>query len=346
MASTKTAIGPNGIDFTVYKGSPSREIVQAKTHREGLKGDEVLLRVTHSGLCGTDEHFLEKDLVLGHEGAGVVEALGPNVKSLQVGQPVAFGYQRSSCGTCSQCIDSLETFCPNRMFYGFSEFDIGSMASHIIFSEAFTYALPPSISPAAGAALMCGGATVWNVFDMFDVRSTQRVGVIGLGGLGHLAVQFARKVGCEVVVFSSTEDKREEAIQYGAHEFFATKGVDSFEGKVRPIHHLIVCASFQVPWDLYLPILYKPASIYPLTVSFDELRLPYVPWLFGGVRVQASIVAPRSGYRRMLEFAALHSVRATIERYPLDKGGIERAMQDLRDGKTRYKAILYADGED
>ncbi|KAL9619901.1 MAG: hypothetical protein Q9160_005548 [Pyrenula sp. 1 TL-2023] len=218
------------------------------------------------------------------------------------------------------------------------------MASHIVFREAFTYTLPPKLSLAAGAALMCGGATVFNIFDMFDVRPTQRVGIIGLGGLGHLAIQFAAKVGCEVVVFSSSEAKREEALHYGAHEFVATNGIDSLEGKVRPVHHLILCASFQIPWELYLPILYKPGSIYPLTVSFDELKLPYVPWLFGGVRIQASIVAPRAGYRRMLDFAAFHGIEATIERYTLDKDGIERAMQDLRDGKMRYKVVLYAPG--
>jgi D-arabinose 1-dehydrogenase-like Zn-dependent alcohol dehydrogenase len=231
------------------------------------------------------------------------------------------------------------------MFYGFSEFDIGSMASHIVFREAFCYEIPPKLSPASAAALMCGGATVFNIFDMFDVRPTQRVGVLGLGGLGHLAVQYAAKVGCEVVVFSRNESKRDEAMKYGAHEYVATDGVDSFVDKVRPVHHLIQCASFQVPWELYLPIVYKPGTVYPLTLSFDQISFPYLDWLLGGVRAQASIVAPRAGYRRMLEFSAFHGVEATIQRYPLDKTGIETAMQDLRDGKTRYKAVLYADGE-
>ncbi|KAI9663011.1 MAG: hypothetical protein M1821_008058 [Bathelium mastoideum] len=330
------------ISFTVYKGSPSRRIVQGTTHREKLNGDELLIRITHSALCGTDEHYVDQDMCLGHEGAGIVEALGPEAKSFEVGQPVAFGYQRSSCGHCSQCFDSLETFCPNRQFYGFSQYDIGSMASHVVFREAFTYSLPPKMSLAAAAPLMCGGATVFTVFDMFDVRPTQRVGIIGIGGLGHLAIQFANKFGCKVVVFSSTESKREEAFQYGAHEFVATKGVESLEGKVEPIHHLIICASFQVPWDLYLPILYKPGSVYPLTLAFDDLKIPYAPWLLGGVRVQASIVAPPAGMRRMLEFASFHNIEATTEHYRLDVEGLEQAMQKLRDGKVRYKAVLHA----
>lgn len=219
------------------------------------------------------------------------------------------------------------------------------MAFHIVFRETFIYTLPPKLSLAAAASLMCGGATVFNVFDMFDVWPTQRVGIVGLGGLGRLAVQFAAKVGCEVVVFSSTEAKRDEALGYDAHEFVATKGVDSLEGRVRPVHHLIVCANFQVPWDLYLPIVHKPGSVYPLTVAWDELKLPYVPWLFGALRIQASVVAPRAAYRRMLDFVILHGIEATIEKYSLSQQGIERAMRDLRDGKTRYKAVLYGDGE-
>lgn len=213
-------------------------------------------------------------------------------------------------------------------------------ASHIVFRRAFAYIHPLKNSLTAAAAVMCGGATDLNVFHMFDVQPTQRVGVIGVGDLGHFAVQFAVEFGCEVVAFSSAEAKRSKALYQGAHGFVATHGIDKLEGKVRPVHHLIVRTSVQVPWELYSPILHKPGSAYPLTVSFDVLELPHVPWLFGGVRVQTSIVAPRAGYRRMLYFAEFHGIRAAIERYLLDKEGIERAMQDLRDGKIRYKAVL------
>ena len=183
------------------------------------------------------------------------------------------------------------------------------MASHIAFREAFTYTLPPKMSLAASTALMCGGTTVFNIFDTFDARPTQRVGVIGLGRLGHLAVHFANKVGCKVVVFSSTEAKREEALRHGAREFVATPGVNTFEGKVRPVHHLVICASSQVPWDLYMLVLYKPGTVYPLTLSFDKLKLPYAPGLLGGVRVQASIVAPRAATAACL----------TLQRFTMSK---------------------------
>ena len=188
------------------------------------------------------------------------------------------------------------------------------MASHIVFYESFTNELPPAISNEAASTLMCGGATVFNVLDMFKVKSTERVGIVGMGDLGHLAVQFVAKWGCEVVVFFGSEDKREQAMQFGAAEFHATKDLDHFEN-VAPIDHLMVTTSMQVPWPLYLPIMASLGTIYPLTLSDVDLRIPYKPFLFSGLRIQASLVAPRVISERMSGFAALHGVGAIVQRY-------------------------------
>ncbi|KAL8817221.1 MAG: hypothetical protein Q9191_008186, partial [Dirinaria sp. TL-2023a] len=293
-----------GIEFEVYKGSKNRQLVKSVTHHKALEDDEVLIKVSHSGLCGTDEHYLGTDMVLGHEGAGTVVALGPKVKDLNV-------------------------------FYGFEKFDIGSMASHIVFREAFVYRLPSGIDKEAACALMCGGATVFNIFDMFAVKPTERVGVVGVGGLGHLAIQFAAKWGCKITVFSTSESKRQDAMEMGATDFIVvTADTKTFEG-ISPIDHLIVATSAQIPWKLYLTAMAMPGTVYPLTVvgQNDELSLPYLKFLFGGVRVQASIVASRNTYKRMLDFAAFHGVRATVQRYKLNLEGIEKAMKELREGK-------------
>lgn len=217
------------------------------------------------------------------------------------------------------------------------------MASHIVFRESFTHKLPPELSNEAGSALMCGGATVFNVLDMFKVKPTDRVGIVGLGGLGHLAVQFAAKWGCKVVVLSATEDKREQAMQLGATEFHVTQDLEELK-KVAPIDHLMVTTSVQVPWSLYLSVMASPGTIYPLTVSEDDLKIPYPPFLFSGLRIQASLVAPRVTYKRMLSFAAFHGIGAIVQRYKLDQAGIEQAMADLREGKTRFRGVLCATG--
>ena len=216
------------------------------------------------------------------------------------------------------------------------------MASHIVFHKSFTYKLAPEIANDAASALMCGGATVFNVLDIFNVKPTQRVGFVGIGGLGHLAIQFAAKWGCEVVVFSATEDKREQATQFGAKEFYGTKGIEKFIN-IAPIDHLMVTTTQQISWPLYLPIMALPGTIYPLTLSAGDLQIPYTPFLFTGLRIQASIVAPRVIYKRMLKFAAFHKVGATLQQYRLDEAGIEKAMADLREGKIRYRGVLCAD---
>ena len=211
-----------------------------------------------------------------------------------------------------------------------------------MFRENHLYKVPAGLSNAAAAALQCGGATVFNVLDMYNVRPTQRVGIIGLGGLGHLAVQFASKWGCDVVVFSGTESKREEALKLGAREFYCTKGITEFDKNIQPVDHLLVTTSVQIPWAMYMAIMQLPGTIYPLTLSEDNLSVPYLPFLFGGLSFQGSIIAPRIIHRRMLEFAAFHGVRAMVQQYELDLEGVQTAIDDLKAGKMKYKAVLSA----
>jgi D-arabinose 1-dehydrogenase-like Zn-dependent alcohol dehydrogenase len=210
--------------FTVFKGSESGKIVKSQTTRPDLSDDQVLVKVTASGLCGTDEHYKGADMVLGHEGAGVVEQTGPNVKSLKKGDRVGWGYEHNSCGACEYCLTGREQYCAKREMYGEANLDQGSFASHAVWKEAFLYRIPDNMTDAEAAPLMCGGATVFNALHSYDIKSTDRVGIMGVGGLGHLAIQFAAKQGCDVVVFSGSDNKKEEAQKLGAREFVAMKG--------------------------------------------------------------------------------------------------------------------------
>lgn len=163
-------------------------------------------------------------MVLGHEGAGIIESVGPAVKTLKVGDHVGWGYQHDSCGLCEQCLSGLEIYCEQRAFYAYADLDQGSFATRAVWREAFLYKIPEGLTDEEAAPLMCGGATVFAVLSMYKIKSTSRVGVMGVGGLGHLAIQFASKMGCEVVVFSGTESKKEEAMRLGASQFVAMKG--------------------------------------------------------------------------------------------------------------------------
>lgn len=232
------------IKFTVFKGSKDGSIVKSTTTKGELNGDEVLVRVTCSGVCGTDDHYRTQDMVLGHEGAGVVERTGPGVKSLKEGMRVGWGYQHDCCGQCELCLSGRETYCRERKMYGSADKDQGSFASHAVWKEQFLFKIPEGLSDEVAAPLMCGGATVFNIFEAYEIRPTSRVGIVGIGGLGHLAIQFAAKQGMDVVVFSGTESKREEAMKLGAKEFYATKDAKKLKLDGGKIDHLLVTTSF------------------------------------------------------------------------------------------------------
>lgn len=224
--------------------------------------------------------------------------------------------------------------------YGSADLDQGSFASHGIWKADYVFKIPDAIPREYAAPLMCGGATVFNALHAFGTEPTDRVGVIGIGGLGHLAIQFAAKMGCEVVVFSSTDSKKEEAMKLGATEFVATKGVK--ELKTRPIDRLLVTASFQPDWSQYIPILAPRAAIYPLSVTSGDLKIPYMPILDKELTIQGSLVASRHIHSDMIAFAARHKILPIIEQFPLTTEGITEAMAKLASGKMRYRAVLVA----
>jgi D-arabinose 1-dehydrogenase-like Zn-dependent alcohol dehydrogenase len=187
----------------------------------------------------------------------------------------------------------------------------------------------------------CGGATVFNALQSFGAKGTDRIGIIGVGGLGHLAIQFAAKMGCQVVVFSSTDSKKVEATKLGATEFIATRGVKELYVS-GPIDHLLVTTSFQPDWRQFLPIMAPGGTIYPLTVSSDDLSIPYMPFLAGELKIQGSLVAARQVHREMLAFAAHHQIRPIIEQFPMTVDGITEGMKKLENGLMRYRGVVVA----
>ncbi|KAJ7896250.1 chaperonin 10-like protein [Mycena olivaceomarginata] len=320
------------VEFTVFKGSASAGIVESTTRRDGPTGNEVLVKITHSGICGTDEHFKHADMVLGHEGVGTVEQIGDRVSQFQVGDVVGWGYVHKTCGECEQCLLEKST--------GHTTTYQGSFGSHAIWDASFLFKVPEGLAPEHAAPLMCGGATVFEVIDSYNIRSTDRVGVVGIGGLGHLAIQFLSKMGASVVVFSSTDSKREEALRLGATEFYATNGVESFE--MAKLDHLMVTTSLIPDWKPFLSVMKPKSTIYPLTISFTDLVIPMMPIVLRGINIQGSVVSSRSAQKKMLNFAARNHITPIVELFPLSKSGVEDGMARLREGKMRYRGVLVA----
>ncbi|KAJ6498874.1 chaperonin 10-like protein [Mycena sanguinolenta] len=328
------------VEFTVFKGSQVGGIVEGTTRRAAPTGTQVLVKVTHSGICGSDEHYRFVDMVLGHEGVGIVQQIGDQVTQFRVGDIVGWGITQKTCGVCEQCLLGHDQYCATRDRYGVTNLDQGSHGSHAIWEQAFLFHVPPGLAPEHAAPLMCGGATVFEVIETYNIRPTDRVGVIGVGGLGHLAIQFLAKMGATVVVFSHTDSKRGDAMRLGASEFYATNGVERFDMPL--LDHLMVTTSSLPDWTPFLGIMKPKGSIYPLTVSPGDLSMPSMAVVSGGLRVQGSLIAARSVHKRMLEFAAHNHVAPVIEKFPLSRNGVEEGMRRLREGKMRYRGVLFA----
>lgn len=227
--------------------------------------------------------------------------------------------------------------------YGYVDHDIGSLSTGAIWSSKHVYPIPDGITSSDAAPLMCGGATVYSVLADFDIKPDDTVGIIGVGGLGHLAIQFAAKMGCDVVVFSQGESKREDAMKLGAKTYVATAGKDSLEPQMqgKKIDHLIVTTEVQPKWDLFLPVINKLGAIYPLTVELGtNLELPYIQLVISGLRVQGSCVAGTSTQRKMLQFAARHNIKPIVQTFKFDQEGVDAAFKTLRDGKMRYRGVI------
>ncbi|KAJ5322029.1 uncharacterized protein N7506_011159 [Penicillium brevicompactum] len=324
-------------EFTVFKGSENGKIVERQFQYSNPAENEVLVRITHSGLCGTDEHYRHANIVLGHEGAGVVEAIGTKVASLNIGDRVGWGYGHGSCRQCKYCLRGEELYCDQRKIYGESNADQGSFAQAAIWPEDFLYKIPDEISSADAAPLMCAGSAVFSPLHKFKVAPTERVGVIGVGGLGHLAIQFAAKMGCQVAVLSGTQSKRDEALALGATEFY--NFTDS-PPAMEPLDHLLVTSAKQQNWEAIFQIMAPGGVIYALTVDMDEMKFPYLPLVMKGLRIQGSLPAARGSQREMLQFAARHRIRPIVMTFPLSQNGIEKAMETLKEGRMRYRGVL------
>ncbi|ODM24002.1 hypothetical protein SI65_01592 [Aspergillus cristatus] len=190
------------ITFDVFRGSPEGRVV-ADTVTKTLEHNEVFIETVASGLCGTDEHFLKSNQVLGHEGVDFVRAVGPGVTSVKIGDRVGFGFTHSICSTCDNCVAVL----PNVRQYGMNDFDNGSFSYGAVWDANCVFRIPDGLDFVHAAPLMCAAATVWTTLTRYGMRPADRVGIMGVGGLGHVAIKLAAALGYCVIVLSTSEMK-------------------------------------------------------------------------------------------------------------------------------------------
>ncbi|OQV10465.1 Alcohol dehydrogenase GroES-like domain-containing protein [Cladophialophora immunda] len=305
-----------------------------------LKPNEVLVKITHSGLCGTDLFYIDPGCALGHEGVGTVEKVGSAVTAHKIGDRVGGGYLRSSCGQCKYCLTGQDIMCYNRDIYGFAGFSNGTFATYYVATEGYIYAIPASMPSEVAAPLQCAGATVYAALKAY-YRTGMRVGVLGIGGLGHLAIQFAAKMGASTTVFSTSPDKENEARGFGASSFVVLGHEDKLD---EPVDLLLVTAHKAPDWSTFMSekVVARGAPIVILGALGMTLEFPFLPYFFNCYNLVTNLVASRATHAEMLAFAAHHDIKPLIEEFPMDEAGMAEAVARLRQGKIRYRAVLKA----
>jgi uncharacterized zinc-type alcohol dehydrogenase-like protein len=319
------------------------ELLPLKYDPGKLGAREVEIAITHCAICHSDLHLIANDwgisqypFIPGHEIVGTVAALGSEVRSLEVGQRVGLGWQSNSCGQCEWCMSGQENLCASSE--GTCVHRHGGYADRVRANARFVVPIPDALPSEQTAPLLCGGITVYNAMRIAGVNPSSRVGVVGIGGLGHLAIQFARVFGAEVTAFSTTLAKEEEARSLGAHHFVNSRETKSMKEVTGALDFLLTTVNADQDWGAYLQALRPNGSLWFVGVPPSPVSVHAFPLISGQRTVGGSPVGSPFRLREMLDVAARHGVKATTERFPMDKAN--EAIDKVKKGKVRYRAVL------
>jgi len=305
---------------------------------------EVEIAVSHCGLCHSDASMLRDEwgmsrypLVPGHEAIGVVEKVGSAVRGLKPGARVGVGWQAHSCGVCPDCRHGDENFCAvdNK---GTIVDGYGGFAEALRVDYRFAIPIPEGYDSAHAGPMMCGGVTVFTPMVDYSVRAGMRVGVIGIGGLGHMALQFARAMGCEVTAFSGSPAKAAEAKGFGAHHFVATREPCAYEGLSRQYDFILNTVSGDIDWAQYIALLKPRGHLVTVGVPENDIRIPAFPLILAQARVGGSPIGSPDAIRRMFDFARTFGIAPKIERMPMSEANAAIARLDAN--QARYRIVL------
>lgn len=339
---------PEATMFKAYAALNSGEKLQPWNYEPApLQVDEVEICVTHNGLCHTDIHMRDNDwnvsqypLVAGHEVVGEVTAVGEKVHSLQPGDRVGVGWIRSSCRVCDHCLQGQENIC-RQGYTGLIVGNYGGFADRLRVPADFTYKIPDALDSASAAPLLCAGITVYTPLRTYIKHPGTKVGVMGIGGLGHLAIKFARAMGAEVTALSTSPDKEAEAKEFGAHHFQKWGTAEEMKAVAGSLDLVISTISSANDWDVAFSLLATNGVLCFVGIPVSSLNVPLIPLIFGQKSVVGSVVGGRHFMREMLDFAAVNQIKPMIETMPLSQ--INEAMDKVAANKARYRIVLLSE---
>ncbi len=310
-----------------------------------LGPEEVDIEIHYCGLCHSDLSMLNNDwgmtqypFVPGHEIVGKVTAVGDSVTSISKGDLVGVGWNSASCMHCRQCMSGEHHLCNNLESTIVGRH--GGFADRVRVHWSWAIVLPDGMDLQKAGPLFCGGITVFNPIIIAGVKPTDKVGVIGIGGLGHMALKFLNKWGCEVIAFSSSPEKEKQILEMGATRVVNSKDPDALQQVAGSLDFILNTTNVSLDWNAYLGSLAPQGHFHTVGAVLEPMEIPAFSLIGGEKTLGGSPLGSPQLTKTMLEFCERHDIYPMVEEFPLSR--VNDALQHLEEGKARYRVVLKA----
>lgn len=330
----------------------SKELAPMTIERRRVGDDDVSIQIHYCGICHSDIHQARNEwkntlypCVPGHEMAGVVLEVGKNVKKFKVGDTVGVGCLVDSCGECSSCREDLENYCENGMTFSYNSEDrfsgghtFGGYATHVVVKEHFVLKMPTNLDLAAAAPLLCAGITTYSPLKHVGLRAGHKIGVLGLGGLGHMGVKLAVAMGAEVTVLSRSSAKKADAQRMGAQHYL-DMSVESEKQKMAN-HFDFVLDTVSAKHDIneVCNLIKRDGTFIMVGASDVPLDLAVFSLILKRRKMMGSLIGGLKETQDMLDFCAKHNIVCDIEK--IDPSQINATYEKILAGKVKYRAVI------
>lgn len=327
-----------------YAAMAAGEKLQPYQYEPGpLGAEEVEIAVEYCGLCHSDLSILNNEwgvsqypVIAGHEVAGRVHAVGSQVTQFKLGDKVGLGWHSGYCDHCNICLGGDQNLCASAQPTIIHHH--GGFADKVRAQATSVVKLPAGLSSELAGPLFCGGVTVFNPIVQYDIKPTDRVAVVGIGGLGHLAIQFLSKWGCEVTAFTSTEAKREEALSLGASRTLNSADSDDIKSAYDYFDFIIVTVNVNLPWHNFIKTLRPKGRLHFVGALLEAVPVNVMALMGAQRSISSSPVGSPAVISQMLEFAVRHNIQPQVEVFPMAE--VNAAIEHLEAGKARYRVVL------
>jgi uncharacterized zinc-type alcohol dehydrogenase-like protein len=338
-------------------GAQSKESALAPLSivRREPRPQDVQLKIMYCGVCHSDLHQVRDEwhdvmptiypCVVGHEIVGRVTKVGSAVTRFKEGDLAAVGCMVDSCRVCENCRAGFEQYCDQIATFTYNSEDkllggvtYGGYSESIVVDEAFTLQVPENLDPAGTAPLLCAGITTYSPLRHWNVRAGQKVGVVGLGGLGHMALKFAKAFGAHVVLFTTSANKTEDALRLGADEVVLSKNADDMLKHAASFDFILDTVSAKHDLNEYIALLKRDGTLTLVGAPSDPLPVFSFGLIFGRHRLAGSGIGGIKETQEMLDFCAEHNITADIEIIPIQQ--INEAYARLVKSDVKYRFVL------